>query len=79
MRFMESGYAAFVDREQAARRAFGVYGTLIVAFTTGAIVGAVASLAWDVRAIWVPAAILAVTLCLFIIDERTLGLRSRNG
>ena len=32
MRFMESGYDAFVEKHAESRRAFGVYGALIVAF-----------------------------------------------
>ncbi len=69
MRFMESGYDAFVGKKRESRRAFGVYGALIAVFTTGAVVGSVASLAWGVHAIWLPAGFLAFTLCLFIIDE----------
>lgn len=72
MRFMESGYDAFVEKHAGSRRACGVYGALIVAFTVGAVTGSVASLAWGVHAIWLPAAFLAITLCLFIIDERHL-------
>ncbi|WP_101946836.1 YoaK family protein [Mycobacterium sp. 3519A] len=69
MRFVEAGYAGFVDRRPDQRRAFGVYGALILTFATGALVGAYASRAWGVHAIWLPAGFLAVTLCLFIIDE----------
>jgi uncharacterized membrane protein YoaK (UPF0700 family) len=70
MRCVEAGYDGFVEKRAASRRAFGVYGALIVAFASGALVGAFASRAWGVHAIWVPAGFLAVTLCLFIIDER---------
>ena len=38
----------------------------------GALIGAFASRAWGVHAIWLPAGFLAFTLCLFIIDERHL-------
>jgi uncharacterized membrane protein YoaK (UPF0700 family) len=69
MRFMEAGYHGFVEKDADSRRAFGVYGSLILTFTAGAFVGAVASLAWGVHAVWVPAGFLAMTLCLFIIDE----------
>ena len=69
MRFVEAGYDGFVEKRPDSRRAFGVYGTLILAFATGALIGAIASQAWEVRAIWLPAGFLAVTLCLFIIDE----------
>jgi uncharacterized membrane protein YoaK (UPF0700 family) len=70
MRFVEAGYDGLVEKRQESRRAFGVYGGLILAFASGALVGAFASQAFGVHAIWLPAALLAVTLCLFIIDER---------
>ena len=72
MRFVEAGYDGFVEKHAPSRRAFGVYGALIVAFAAGALIGAVASLALGVHAIWLPAGVLAITLCLFIIDERHL-------
>ncbi len=72
MRCVEAGYAGFVEKKPESRKAFGVYGALIVAFTVGALAGAYASRAWGVHAIWLPAGFLAVTLCLFIIDERHL-------
>lgn len=70
MRFMESTYDGFVERRAEARHAVVVYGSLILAFAGGALIGAVASDAWGVRAIWLPAACLAVTLVLFIVEER---------
>ena len=70
MRFVEAGYSRFVDKDDTARLAFRVYGTLICTFAGGAIVGAVSSEQWGIRAVWLPAAFLAVTLVLFIIDER---------
>ena len=72
MRLVEAGYDGFVERRPATRRAFGVYGSLTLAFASGALIGAIASRAWGVHAIWLPAGFLAVTLCLFIIDERHL-------
>jgi len=72
MRFVEAGYDGFVEKHAESRRAFGVYGSLILAFAVGALVGAIASRAWGVHAIWLPAGFLAITLCLFIIDERHL-------
>jgi len=69
---MESGYDAFVEKHAESRRACGVYGALIAAFAIGALAGSVASLAWGVHAIWLPAGFLAITLCLFIVDERHL-------
>ena len=72
MRCVEAGYDGFVAKRPASRQAFGVYGALIVAFALGALIGAFASRAWGVHAIWLPAGFLAFTLCLFIIDERHL-------
>jgi uncharacterized membrane protein YoaK (UPF0700 family) len=70
MRFMESTYDGFVERRPEARHAVVVYGTLILAFAGGALIGAIASNAMGVRAIWLPAGFLAVTLCLFIVEDR---------
>jgi uncharacterized membrane protein YoaK (UPF0700 family) len=70
MRFMESAYSVLVAKDAGARLAFGVYGALIATFAGGAVLGAFASLYWGIRAVWLPAAFLAVTLVLFVIDER---------
>jgi uncharacterized membrane protein YoaK (UPF0700 family) len=70
MRFVEAGYDGFVEKKVGSRKAYGVYGALILAFASGALAGAFASHAWGVHAIWLPAGFLAGTLCLFIIDER---------
>lgn len=70
MRFMESAYDSVVDKRSEARRPLVVYGTLIVAFAAGALAGAYATDTWGVRAIWLPASFLAITLCLFLVDER---------
>jgi uncharacterized membrane protein YoaK (UPF0700 family) len=70
MRLVESGYTGFVDRDATARRAFIIYAYLTLFFTGGAVVGAFATRAWSVHAIWIPAAVLFVTLILFILDER---------
>lgn len=72
MRFIEAGYEGFVDRTAASRRACGIYGTLIVGFAGGALVGAFVSRAWGAHAIWLAAGFLAITLVLFIVDERVL-------
>jgi uncharacterized membrane protein YoaK (UPF0700 family) len=71
MRFMESAYDGLVDRHAEARRAVVVYGTLIVAFAGGALAGAYATGTWGVHAIWLPAGFLAITLCLFLVEQRT--------
>ena len=70
MRLVESGYSGFVDKRDKSRRAFGTYAALTVCFIGGALAGAFATHALGVRAIWLPAGFLAVTLVLFIIDER---------
>ncbi|MCW2685430.1 MAG: putative rane protein, partial [Mycobacterium sp.] len=49
---------------------FGIYGALILTFACGAVIGAFATRAWGVHAIWLPAGFLAFTLGLFIVDER---------
>jgi uncharacterized membrane protein YoaK (UPF0700 family) len=72
MRFVESGYDGLVDKQAASRRACGIYGAVILAFAGGALIGAFASRAWGVHAIWLAASILAMTLVLFIVDERVL-------
>ncbi|MBV8930664.1 MAG: DUF1275 domain-containing protein [Mycobacteriaceae bacterium] len=71
MRIIEAGYDAFVEKHRRSRHAFGVYATLIGAFAAGAIAGAFATRFWGLHAIWVPAGCLAVTLILFVIDERS--------
>ena len=70
MRFMESAYDGVVDKRAEARRPLIVYGTLIVAFASGALGGAFATGAWGVHAIWLAAGFLAVTLCLFLVNQR---------
>lgn len=72
MRFIESGYDGFIEKHLESRRACGIYGTLIVGFVSGAVVGAFASRAWGVHAIWLAAGFLAITLALFVVDERVL-------
>ncbi len=75
MRFVETGYDGFVEKRAPSRRACGIYGTLIVGFTGGALIGAFASREWGAHAIWLAAGILAITLALFIVDERVLGVK----
>jgi uncharacterized membrane protein YoaK (UPF0700 family) len=72
MRFVEAGYDGFVEKRLPSRRACGIYGTVILAFVGGALIGAFASQAWEAHAIWLAAGILASTLVLFIVDERVL-------
>jgi len=40
-------------------------------FVLGALAGAAATGSVGVRAAWIPAAVLAATLAIFVIDERT--------
>ena len=70
MRFMESAYDGLVEKRAEARRPLVVYGTLILAFAGGALAGALATDTWGVRAIWLAAGFLAITLCLFVVRER---------
>ncbi len=69
MRFIEAGYIGFVDRQATSRKAFDIYGILTIVFAAGAVVGAFTSIEWGVHAIWIPAAVLAFTLVLFVIDQ----------
>lgn len=70
MRLVEAGYSGFVDRQAAGRDAFRTYGLLTALFAVGAVIGAFATHAMGVQAIWLPAALLAVTLMFFVADER---------
>jgi uncharacterized membrane protein YoaK (UPF0700 family) len=70
MRFVESAYSVYVDKDDGARDACRIYGTLIATFSGGAVLGAFATLYWGIRAVWFPAAFLAITLVFFIVDER---------
>jgi uncharacterized membrane protein YoaK (UPF0700 family) len=70
MRLVEAGYAGFVDKHEGQIKAFWIYAALILTFASGAVIGAFATRALHVHAIWLSAAFLAVTLGLFIVDER---------
>jgi uncharacterized membrane protein YoaK (UPF0700 family) len=70
MRLVEAGYTGYVDHDATSRRAFGTYAALTSVFTGGALIGAFATRAWEVHAIWIPATVLFVTLILFVVDER---------
>jgi uncharacterized membrane protein YoaK (UPF0700 family) len=70
MRLVEAGYDFFADKNSGSRRAFMVYACVIGAFAAGAIAGTFTTRAWGLHAIWVPAGLLAVTLILFVIDQR---------
>jgi uncharacterized membrane protein YoaK (UPF0700 family) len=70
MRLVEATYGAVVDRRTTDRAAISVYGAIVAAFASGALLGGVCSHAFGVRAVWVPAALLAGTVIFFIIDGR---------
>jgi uncharacterized membrane protein YoaK (UPF0700 family) len=70
MRMVEAGYDFLVDKNRGSRRAFMVYACLIGAFAAGAIAGTFTTRVLGLHAIWVAAGLLAVTLILFVIDER---------
>ncbi|HEY5854330.1 MAG TPA: YoaK family protein [Aldersonia sp.] len=70
MRFTESGYRAVVEHKRDEWRAVRVYAAIVVAFAVGAVIGAILTRLWHTHAAWVPAALLAATLVLFVLDER---------
>ncbi len=70
MRLVEAGYGTLVERKSESRHAFQVYLGVVGIFAGGAVIGAFATEAWGGHAAWVPAAFLAVTLVLFVVDER---------
>ncbi|QUR69757.1 YoaK family protein [Mycobacterium spongiae] len=70
MRMVEFGYDRFVNKTEASRGVFTTYAVLILCFATGVLIGALATRAWCVHAIWLSAGFLAITLALIIFDER---------
>lgn len=70
MRLVEAGYTGLADHDLSGRQASRIYAMLTVAFVTGAVIGAFATRAFGIHAIWLPAGLLGVTLALFIADER---------
>jgi uncharacterized membrane protein YoaK (UPF0700 family) len=70
MRLVEAGYGGFVDKREGQTKAFWIYGALILTFASGAVIGAFATRALGVHAIWLPSVFLVFTLGLFIVDER---------
>jgi uncharacterized membrane protein YoaK (UPF0700 family) len=71
LRLVETGYSALVDKSGESWRAFGVYGGLILSFGTGALIGALLTHAFDVRAIWVSAALIAIAGVMFVVEKRS--------
>jgi uncharacterized membrane protein YoaK (UPF0700 family) len=69
MRLVESGYSGFIDNRADPRRATGVYSSLIATFVIGALVGAVFTRLSGTHAIWIPAAVLVITLMMLLIDD----------
>ena len=73
MRCVEAGYDGFVAKRPAVTPGVrGLRHSDRRVRRRCALIGAFASRAWGVHAIWLPAGFLAFTLCLFIIDERHL-------
>lgn len=70
MRLVEAAYGFVADRTSAARGALRVYTVVVFCFGLGAVVGAVITHFLHGHAAWVGAGILAVTLILFVVDER---------
>lgn len=79
MRLVEAGYGAAVDRKPESRRAFAVYSSVVGAFSGGAVIGAFATHAFSGRAAWLPAGFLAITLVLFVVDERRVVTPDDSG
>lgn len=80
MRFVEAGYDGFVEKSAHSRRAFYIYGAIIVSFASGAVIGAVVSRAWFAHAIWLPGGCLAL-ICILIVlgGRRPLTVRRVRG
>ncbi|HEY5848655.1 MAG TPA: YoaK family protein [Microlunatus sp.] len=70
MRWVEAGYGRIVTGDPASGTAFRTYSLVITTFATGALVGAIATRGLGVHASWVPAALIAGTLLLFVLDDR---------
>lgn len=69
MRLVEAGYTGLADHDRPARQASRIYAVLTVFFTIGAVIGAFATRALGIHAVWLPAGLLLVTLALFLVDE----------
>jgi uncharacterized membrane protein YoaK (UPF0700 family) len=74
LRLVETGYSALLDRSADSWRAFGVYGGLILSFAVGALIGALATEAFDVRAIGVSAALVAGAGVMFVLEKRAANV-----
>ena len=70
MRRIEFGYSGFVENEAGSRRGFWGYTSVISTFAGGAVIGNIVTYAWNIHAVWVPAAIVAATLILLVVDDR---------
>ena len=71
VRFILSGYDGIVEKNAQSRKAFAVYSRIVPTFAVGALIGALLTHLISVRAIWMPAALVAVTVVLLIMDMRT--------
>lgn len=70
LRLVESGHASLVRKDPDSRRAFKIYSAVVSTFLVGAVTGAVATQLAGVHAAWLPAALVTLTLVLFIRDIR---------
>jgi len=68
-----SAYAAVADRDLVARRQTATFALLVVAFAAGAAAGGVASLHLHEHAVWIAAALLALSLALYSGPARAPG------
>ena len=62
LRLTQNAYQVVVEKDEASRRATGIYVALVLSFAAGAVVGAFASKAFDAPAVWIAAGLLVCTL-----------------
>jgi uncharacterized membrane protein YoaK (UPF0700 family) len=69
-------FVAWADRDADAALRARAFGMILLAFTLGAVLGAICSLQIGVRAAWVAAACLMICLWMFIADHLRRGPES---
>jgi uncharacterized membrane protein YoaK (UPF0700 family) len=79
LRFVESSYGGVADGSAHSRRAAGVYAALIATFCVGALFGAIVSRHLEIRAIWLPAGLLAMTLLIAVAAGNLRKRRTAQG
>lgn len=71
MRWVEAWYGRVVAADPGSGFALRTYSAVIGAFAGGAVIGAFTTRALGVHASWVPAALIGLTLVLFVLDQRS--------